>query len=87
MEQTKKKRMVIALGGNALGSTLEEQMSAVKHTSVSIANLIVLILLVIISDAISFNVLLEPTDFTLKVLSVIKCSNILLQYIILIKMS
>ncbi len=40
MEQTKKKRMVIALGGNALGSTLEEQMSAVKHTSVSIANLI-----------------------------------------------
>lgn len=40
MEQTKKKRMVIALGGNALGSTLDEQMAAVKHTSVSVANLI-----------------------------------------------
>ncbi|MDD2502562.1 MAG: carbamate kinase [Clostridia bacterium] len=40
MEQAEKKRMVVALGGNALGSTLEDLMSAVKHTSVSIANLI-----------------------------------------------
>ena len=29
----KKKRIVIALGGNALGNTLPEQMKAVKITS------------------------------------------------------
>ena len=29
----KKKRIVIALGGNALGNTLPEQMQAVKTTS------------------------------------------------------
>lgn len=36
----KKKRIVIALGGNALGSTLSEQMSAVKSTSKAIVDLI-----------------------------------------------
>ena len=34
------KRIVIALGGNALGNTLAEQMTAVKHTSKAIADLI-----------------------------------------------
>lgn len=34
------KRIVIALGGNALGNTLEEQMIAVKETSRAIADLI-----------------------------------------------
>lgn len=34
------KRIVIALGGNALGSTLNEQMQAVKSTSKAIAGLI-----------------------------------------------
>ena len=28
------KRIVIALGGNALGNTLTEQMAAVKHSGV-----------------------------------------------------
>jgi len=37
---TKKKRIVIALGGNALGNTLPEQMKAVKITSKSIVDLI-----------------------------------------------
>lgn len=37
---TKKKRVVIALGGNALGSTLPEQMIAVKSTSQAIVDLI-----------------------------------------------
>ena len=36
----KKKRIVIALGGNALGNTLPEQMTAVKLTSRSIVDLI-----------------------------------------------
>ena len=36
----KKKRMVIALGGNALGNTLPEQMEAVKTTSRAIVDLI-----------------------------------------------
>lgn len=36
----KKKRIVIALGGNALGNTLPEQMAAVKITSRSIVDLI-----------------------------------------------
>ncbi len=36
----KKKRIVIALGGNALGNTLSEQMSAVKTTSKAIVDLI-----------------------------------------------
>jgi carbamate kinase len=36
----KKKRIVIALGGNALGSTLPEQMAAVKITSKAIVDLI-----------------------------------------------
>lgn len=44
MEQTgqieTKKRIVIALGGNALGNTLPEQMAAVKITSKSIVDLI-----------------------------------------------
>ena len=31
----KKKRIVIALGGNALGNTLPEQMTAVKITAKS----------------------------------------------------
>lgn len=35
-----KKRIVIALGGNALGSTLSEQMVAVQNTSKAIADLI-----------------------------------------------
>lgn len=35
-----KKRIVIALGGNALGNNLPEQMEAVKHTSKAIADLI-----------------------------------------------
>lgn len=35
-----KKRIVIALGGNALGNNLPEQMVAVKHTSKAIADLI-----------------------------------------------
>ena len=34
------KRIVIALGGNALGNTLPEQMAAVKHTVRAIAGLI-----------------------------------------------
>ena len=34
------KRIVIALGGNALGNTPEEQMEAVRHTAVSIADLL-----------------------------------------------
>lgn len=37
---TKKKRVVIALGGNALGNTLPEQMAAVKITARAIVNLI-----------------------------------------------
>lgn len=36
----KKRRIVIALGGNALGSTLPEQMTAVKITARAIADLI-----------------------------------------------
>lgn len=35
-----KKRIVIALGGNALGNSLPEQMNAVKNTSKAIADLI-----------------------------------------------
>ena len=35
-----KKRVVIALGGNALGNTLPEQMIAVKETSKAIVDLI-----------------------------------------------
>lgn len=35
-----KKKIVLALGGNALGSTLKEQMDAVKYTSKAIADLI-----------------------------------------------
>jgi carbamate kinase len=35
-----KKRIVIALGGNALGNTLKEQMEAVKKTSRAIADLV-----------------------------------------------
>ena len=34
------KRIVIALGGNALGNTLTEQMAAVKHTAKAIVDLI-----------------------------------------------
>ncbi len=36
----KKKRVVIALGGNALGNTLPEQMAAVKITAKAIVDLI-----------------------------------------------
>ena len=36
----KKKRIVIALGGNALGNTLPEQMNAVKITAKAIADLV-----------------------------------------------
>ena len=36
----KKKRIVIALGGNALGNTLPEQMAAVKITARAIVDLI-----------------------------------------------
>ncbi|MBR6452900.1 MAG: carbamate kinase [Lachnospiraceae bacterium] len=39
-ERRKKKRIVVALGGNALGNTLPEQMKAVKITSRSIVDLI-----------------------------------------------
>ena len=35
-----RKRIVIALGGNALGNTLPEQMIAVKITSMAIEDLI-----------------------------------------------
>nr|WP_312577341.1 carbamate kinase [Sedimentibacter sp.] len=35
-----KKKIVLALGGNALGSTLAEQMDAVKNTSKAIADLV-----------------------------------------------
>ena len=35
-----KKRIVIALGGNALGDTLEAQMIAVKSTAKAIVDLI-----------------------------------------------
>ncbi len=35
-----KKRIVIALGGNALGNTLPEQMEAVKVTATAIVDLI-----------------------------------------------
>lgn len=38
--ETKKKRIVIALGGNALGNTLPEQMEAVKTTARAIVDLI-----------------------------------------------
>ena len=34
------KRIVIALGGNALGNNLPEQMAAVKHTARAIVDLI-----------------------------------------------
>ena len=37
---SKKKRIVIALGGNALGNTLPEQMAAVKTTARAIVDLI-----------------------------------------------
>ena len=40
MEAKKKKRMVIALGGNALGTTLPAQMLAVKKTSKAIIDLL-----------------------------------------------
>ncbi|MBP5383587.1 MAG: carbamate kinase, partial [Lachnospiraceae bacterium] len=40
MEMKDKKRIVVALGGNALGNTLPEQMKAVKITSRSIVDLI-----------------------------------------------
>ena len=38
--ENKKKRIVIALGGNALGNTLPEQMIAVKITAKAIVDLI-----------------------------------------------
>ena len=38
MENKKKKRIVIALGGNALGNTLPEQMKAVKITAKAIVD-------------------------------------------------
>ena len=38
--EKKKKRVVIALGGNALGKTLPEQMQAVKLTSKAIVDLL-----------------------------------------------
>lgn len=40
MENNKKRRIVIALGGNALGNTLPEQMKAVKITAKAIVDLI-----------------------------------------------
>ena len=40
MHMDKKKRIVIALGGNALGTTLPEQMDAAKNTSRAIVDLI-----------------------------------------------
>lgn len=40
MTEKKKKRIVIALGGNALGKTLSEQMTAVKITARAIVDLI-----------------------------------------------
>ena len=36
----KRKRIVIALGGNALGNTLPEQMQAVKTTATALSDLI-----------------------------------------------
>ena len=36
----KRKRIVIALGGNALGNTLPEQMQAVKTTARALCDLI-----------------------------------------------
>lgn len=40
MSEQKKKRVVLALGGNALGDTLPEQMAAVKITAKAIVDLI-----------------------------------------------
>ncbi len=40
MNTSKKKRIVIALGGNALGNTLPEQMQAVKTTAKAIVDLL-----------------------------------------------
>lgn len=40
MKKQKKKRIVIALGGNALGNALPEQMKAVKITAKAIVDLI-----------------------------------------------
>ena len=40
MDNVKKRRIVIALGGNALGNTLPEQMAAVKITAKAIVDLI-----------------------------------------------
>jgi len=40
IDMDKKKRIVIALGGNALGSTLPEQMAAVQSTAKAIVDLI-----------------------------------------------
>jgi carbamate kinase len=40
MENNKKQRIVIALGGNALGNTLPEQMQAVKTTARAIVDLL-----------------------------------------------
>ena len=40
MENNKKQRIVIALGGNALGNTLPEQMQAVKTTAKAIVDLL-----------------------------------------------
>ena len=40
MENNKKQRIVIALGGNALGNTLPEQMQAVKITAKAIVDLL-----------------------------------------------
>ena len=37
---SKKKRIVIALGGNALGNTLPEQMASFKITALAIVDLI-----------------------------------------------
>ena len=35
-----KKRLVIALGGNALGNTPEEQLQLVKHTAKTVVDLV-----------------------------------------------
>ena len=39
-KQMRQEKVVLALGGNALGSTLKEQMEAVKHTAKAIVDLV-----------------------------------------------
>ena len=55
------KRIVIALGGNALGKSLSEQMAAVKHTAEAIADLIEDGHQVVVAHGLSLIHISEPT--------------------------